>query len=139
MRAVVVLPFVPAIWTTGMARCGEPSRSTRAVMRVREGSSRLSGHRASNSRSTRAMSPVLPLLILPRMPVDAVPRMRGMTTDISPQDTTVPAAGAVVVPEKPTLEGIEPKWIARWAAEDTYAFDRAAALRAPREQTWSID
>ena len=61
-----------------------------------------------------------------------------MTTDISPPDTTVPAAGAAV-PEKPTLDGLEEKWVARWAAEDTYAFDRAAALAAPRDQTWSID
>ena len=61
-----------------------------------------------------------------------------MTTDISPQDTSVPAAGAVV-PEKPSLDGIEEKWVTRWAAEDTYAFDRSAALAAPRDQIWSID
>src|SRR4051794_13104159 len=65
IRAVVVLPLVPATWTTGMARCGEPSRSTRALMRVREGSSRLSGQRASSSFSTRARSPVLLLLTRP--------------------------------------------------------------------------
>jgi len=64
--------------------------------------------------------------------------MRGMTTDISPPDTTVPAAG-VVVPEKPTLDGLEEKWIAEWASSDVYAFDRAAALAAPRDRTWSID
>src|SRR3954447_13665348 len=138
IRAVVVLPLVPATWTTGIARCGDPSRSTSALMRVSDGSSRLSGQRASSSFSTRARSPVLLLLILPRMPVDAVHRLRGMTTDISPQDTTVPAAGSVV-PEKPTLDGLEEKWVDRWAAEDTYGFDRAAALAAPREQTWSID
>ena len=67
MRAVVVLPLVPATWTTGIARCGDPSRSTSAVMRVSDGSSRFSGQRASSSFSTRAMSPVL-LLILLRMP-----------------------------------------------------------------------
>ena len=50
-----------------------------------------------------------------------------MTTDISPPDTAVPAAGCGV-PEKPSLDGLEEKWVARWAAEDTYAFDRAAAL-----------
>ena len=58
--------------------------------------------------------------------------MKRMTTDISPQDTAVPAAGAVV-PEKPTLDGLEEKWVERWAVEDTYAFDRAAALAAPRD------
>src|SRR5215204_1434255 len=138
MRAVVVLPLVPATWTTGMARCGDPSRSTRAWMRASEGSSRFSGQRASSSFSTRARSPVPPLLILLRMPVAHLPTMRGMTTDISPPDTTVPAAG-VVVPEKPTLDGLEEKWIAEWASSDVYAFDRAAALAAPRDRTWSID
>ncbi|NEK60249.1 valine--tRNA ligase [Geodermatophilus sabuli] len=53
-------------------------------------------------------------------------------------DTTAPGA-SVGVPEKPTLDGLEAKWVARWAADDTYAFDRTAALAAPREQTWSID
>ncbi|MGY1603090.1 valine--tRNA ligase [Geodermatophilus sp. SYSU D00815] len=43
------------------------------------------------------------------------------------------------VPEKPSLDGLEEKWIKHWAAEDTYAFDRAAALSAPREQVYSID
>jgi valyl-tRNA synthetase len=51
-----------------------------------------------------------------------------------------PAPGATVdVPEKPSLDGLEEKWTARWAAEDTYAFDRAAALSVPREQIYSID
>ncbi|MGY1740057.1 MULTISPECIES: valine--tRNA ligase [unclassified Blastococcus] len=61
-----------------------------------------------------------------------------MALDSAIPDT--PAAGATVdVPEKPTLDGLEEKWTARWAAEDTYAFDRAAALAAPREQVYSID
>ncbi|MGY1770804.1 valine--tRNA ligase [Blastococcus sp. SYSU D00813] len=61
-----------------------------------------------------------------------------MAADTSIPDT--PAAGATVdVPEKPTLDGLEDKWTGRWAAEDTYAFDRAAALAAPREQVYSID
>ncbi|MGY1745013.1 valine--tRNA ligase [Blastococcus sp. SYSU D00695] len=61
-----------------------------------------------------------------------------MTTDIRTPDTAAPGADAGV-PEKPTLDGLEEKWTARWAAADTYAFDRAAALAAPREQIWSID
>ncbi|MCW2633918.1 MAG: valS [Blastococcus sp.] len=63
-----------------------------------------------------------------------------MTTDISPPDTTVPAAVAVV-PEKPSLDGLEEKWIERWGSEDTYAFDRAAALdpATTREQIYAID
>ncbi|WP_100499253.1 valine--tRNA ligase [Geodermatophilus chilensis] len=61
-----------------------------------------------------------------------------MTTDIHTPETSVPGAGAGV-PEKPSLDGLEERWTARWAEDDTYAFDRAAALAAPREQTWSID
>ncbi|MGY1620648.1 valine--tRNA ligase [Geodermatophilus sp. SYSU D00965] len=61
-----------------------------------------------------------------------------MDTRIATPDTAAPGAGGGV-PEKPSLDGLEEKWIARWAAEDTYAFDRAAALAAPREQVYSID
>jgi valyl-tRNA synthetase len=61
-----------------------------------------------------------------------------MAPDIATPDTAAPAA-SVGVPEKPTLDGLEAKWIARWAAENTYAFDREAALQAPREQIYSID
>src|SRR5687768_4050988 len=141
---------------TGIARCGDPSRSTSALMRVREGSSRLSGQRASSSFSTRASSPVLLLLILVRMPagtrdrlrapVDApeavvgheVPRLRHMVTDTRAPDPATPAVAAGV-PEKPSIDGLEEKWVERWAAEDTYAFDRAAALAGPRERIYSID
>lgn len=61
-----------------------------------------------------------------------------MVTDTRTPDTPAPGA-SVGVPEKPSLDGLEEKWAARWAEDDTYAFDRAAALSAPREQTWSID
>ncbi|TFV91290.1 valine--tRNA ligase [Blastococcus sp. CT_GayMR16] len=61
-----------------------------------------------------------------------------MVTDTRTPDPAAPGA-TVGVPEKPSLDGLEDKWVARWAAEDTYAFDRDAALRAPREQTYSID
>ena len=51
-----------------------------------------------------------------------------------------PAQGATVgVPEKPSLDGLEEKWVAAWASSDVYAFDRAAALAGPREQIWAID
>ncbi|TDD00092.1 valine--tRNA ligase [Nonomuraea deserti] len=39
------------------------------------------------------------------------------------------------MPEKPTLDGLEQVWVARWDAEGTYRFDRSA----PREQVYSID
>jgi valyl-tRNA synthetase len=61
-----------------------------------------------------------------------------MVTDTRTPDTAAPGA-SVGVPDKPSLDGLEDKWTARWAEDDTYAFDRAAALSAPREQTWSID
>lgn len=39
------------------------------------------------------------------------------------------------VPEKPTLDGLEAKWIDRWDADGTYRFDRSK----PREQIYSVD
>nr|MDQ6910746.1 valine--tRNA ligase [Actinomycetota bacterium] len=39
------------------------------------------------------------------------------------------------VPEKPTLEGLEDKWSARWDADATYKFDRSAT----RDRVYSID
>ncbi|GAA2016129.1 MULTISPECIES: valine--tRNA ligase [Nocardioides] len=59
-----------------------------------------------------------------------------MTETQSPQapDTTS-ATRAVVVPDKPALEGLEASWSQRWKADDTYAFDRTQ----PRENVFSID
>ena len=39
------------------------------------------------------------------------------------------------VPEKPSLDGLEEKWDARWEADGTYRFDRSKT----REQVYSID
>jgi valyl-tRNA synthetase len=39
------------------------------------------------------------------------------------------------VPEKPSLENVEPKWIDSWDQNGTYAFDRSAA----RDKVFSID
>ncbi|MEA3076006.1 MAG: valyl-tRNA synthetase [Actinomycetota bacterium] len=39
------------------------------------------------------------------------------------------------VPEKPSLEGLEEKWAARWEAAGTYRFDRSR----PRSEVYSID
>jgi len=52
-----------------------------------------------------------------------------------PADATPPGT----VPDKPTLEGLEAKWVAAWARDDVYGFDRAAALAAPRSRTFAID
>jgi len=46
-----------------------------------------------------------------------------------------PEPRAVVVPEKPALEGLEQKWAERWKADGTYRFDRSQ----PRENVYSID
>ncbi len=63
-----------------------------------------------------------------------------MVADISRPDPTAPGT-TVGVPEKPTIDGLEEKWVERWAADDVYAFDRAAALdpATTREQIYSID
>ncbi len=53
----------------------------------------------------------------------------------TPEPTTTPDSGAVVVPAKPALEGLESKWAERWKADKTYAFDRTQ----PRENVYSID
>ncbi|MGB3187631.1 MAG: valine--tRNA ligase [Ornithinimicrobium sp.] len=43
------------------------------------------------------------------------------------------------LPERPSVDGLEQKWSAVWRDQRTYAFDRAAALTAPREQLFTID
>ena len=43
------------------------------------------------------------------------------------------------IPERPSLDGLEDKWMQVWAADNTYAFDRERALGLPREQIFSID
>ncbi len=58
-----------------------------------------------------------------------------MTTTPADLRPDAPPAGAVVVPEKPALEGLEDKWRDRWSAEGTYAFVRPET----REQVFSID
>jgi valyl-tRNA synthetase len=39
------------------------------------------------------------------------------------------------VPDKPALEGLEQKWMARWETDGTYRFDRSR----PREEIYAID
>ena len=53
----------------------------------------------------------------------------------TPDATTSTDQRAVVVPERPALEGLEDKWSRAWADNDTYAFDRTQ----PRENVYSID
>lgn len=59
-------------------------------------------------------------------------------TELDSQQTPDPTSaetGAVVVPDKPALEGLEAKWAQRWKADDTYGFDRTQ----PRENVYAID
>jgi valyl-tRNA synthetase len=58
-----------------------------------------------------------------------------MTDTQTPVSTTTPQQPAVVVPDKPALEGLEDKWSQWWEADGTYAFDRTQ----PRSNVYSID
>ena len=55
------------------------------------------------------------------------------TTEVHPPELEEPRAPAV--PDKPSLEGLEAKWSARWEEAGTYRFDRSA----PRTRVFSID
>ncbi len=62
--------------------------------------------------------------------------IQGMNENAPADLSTTPAdTRAVVVPDKPALEGLEEKWAARWKQDATYAFDRTQ----PRENVYSID
>ena len=60
-----------------------------------------------------------------------------MTDEPQTQDlsTTTSSTPAVVVPDKPALEGLESRWSEKWKSDDTYKFDRSKI----REQVYSID
>jgi valyl-tRNA synthetase len=61
-----------------------------------------------------------------------------MSTEADTRDLSEATAGtsrAVVVPDKPALEGLEATWSQRWKAERTYAFDRTKT----RAEIYSID
>ena len=53
--------------------------------------------------------------------------------------TDAPAPSTSRIPERPTLDGLEEKWMQVWADEGTYAFDREKALTLPRDQVFAID
>ena len=97
--------------STGIARCGEPSRSTRALD-ARRATAR-AGSPASGPASSCLVTRASHRCWRSSSCVQAasrrrVPRMSGMTTEISPPDTTVPAAGAGRTREA-TLDGLEEK------------------------------
>jgi len=43
------------------------------------------------------------------------------------------------LPERPSVDGLEEKWVGVWKDTDVYAFDREAALAGPREQIFAVD
>ena len=47
----------------------------------------------------------------------------------------LPAALVKTLPEKPTIDGLEGNWLARWESESTHAFNR----QATRDNVFSID
>ena len=53
--------------------------------------------------------------------------------------TDAPAPTTSRIPERPTLDGLEEKWMQVWEDEQTYAFDRDRALSLPRDQVFAID
>ena len=58
-----------------------------------------------------------------------------MTETQTHLSSTTPQPPAVVVPDKPALEGLEDKWSKQWEADQTYAFDRTKT----RAEVYSID
>jgi valyl-tRNA synthetase len=57
-----------------------------------------------------------------------MPQQTGETTEAT-------QSRSVVVPDRPALEGLEDKWVARWEEQGTYRFDRSKT----REEIYSID
>ncbi len=49
------------------------------------------------------------------------------------------SADAHQIPDRPALEGLEPKWGEVWEREGTHRFDRAAALAAGKASLFSVD
>jgi valyl-tRNA synthetase len=58
-----------------------------------------------------------------------------MTDTQTDQSRTTPQQPAVVVPDKPALEGLEDKWSQIWEAQGTYRFDRSKS----RAEIYAID
>src|SRR4051794_41662303 len=48
--------------------------------------------------------------------------------------TTTAADAAVVVPDKPALEGLESTWAERWKTAETYKFDRTQSRLVRRSE-----
>lgn len=53
--------------------------------------------------------------------------------------TTHSPTRAPQIPEKPSVDGLEDKWVPVWKEQGTYAFDRARALEKGPDGVWAID
>ena len=53
--------------------------------------------------------------------------------------TTHSDTRAAQIPDKPSVDGLEDKWVPVWKEQGTYDFDRASALARGREGVWAID
>jgi valyl-tRNA synthetase len=62
-------------------------------------------------------------------------RAGGLTAVTIQSLSALPPVESPIVPDRPSLEGLEQKWSAAWERSGTYTFDRAA----PRERVFSID
>src|SRR4051794_4181369 len=93
-------------------------------MRSRSGTIRV-GNRASRAFSTRSIAAAPPLSTRARL----VTSFRGAVNTMAAM--TEPPR----VPDKPSLDGIEDKWVTVWEQQQTYRFDRSKT----REQIYSID
>src|SRR5947209_3317409 len=88
-------------------------------MRSRSGTIRV-GNRASSSRSTRASAAA-----------PSITTGEGYGDPNTLRDMT----DTVRVPEKPSLDGLEERWVSVWEDNGTYRFDRSKT----REEIYSID
>ncbi|HIZ35698.1 MAG TPA: valine--tRNA ligase, partial [Candidatus Ruania gallistercoris] len=58
-----------------------------------------------------------------------------VTTPPIQNPSTEPIRPVAQVPDRPSLDGLEDRWAARWGEQGTYAFDRSAE----RADVFSID
>ena len=59
--------------------------------------------------------------------------------DLSPSAASPAAPVTPTIPDKPSVDGLEDKWVPVWQEQGTYRFDRERALELPREQIYAID
>ncbi|GAB49700.1 valine--tRNA ligase [Mobilicoccus pelagius] len=53
--------------------------------------------------------------------------------------TSHSSATPPAIPDKPSVDGLEERWVGVWEQQGTYTFDRERAMNLPREQVYAID